>query len=906
VESFTGGNYETLDTSGTVDVVVSDVATTTYVTIESSAEAVTEGQRVVFTVSFVDEAGDPVLVPEGETVTLGLQWSGTANASDVVGSLPSSIQVVGGEATATFQVITKVDLLTEGTESLTVGVGEITGAAIFENLIPAPEGFAHGGGAVTVEIDDKLIGRVAVNESSPAVSTTVSFANVYSSDSGVVDYQLSLSGQDVPSGLVDGLTGLAVLLRVVDGEVEGYVSGSPGLVVFSLSASETGDVTLSQTRALQHPDASNPNDAVILGAGLVTLSALDAGGTVGTLDLGSLVTFLDDGPAIWVSNSIASIGTTSFSGTLVADLGLDKFGPTDSLEDLVSGLVVKSVGVGGAGALNFSALTLESAGTDQLTYTGSFSYMASVGSPSVDVEKLATYELVVSREGNGLVYELNLAQSQDLSISSTGYVSTTAVTADVPTFELRYEDAQTGGQPVVVDVSILAGDTAEIQLVSSTGLSTIQTNFYGSSISASTTSIGVDNDVLNSRYTAASNGKYKDPERYDSQMFRFDPEGIANSVSIDFTGNGIRAWRESDVLHVRVNGIRDGVSDTTTLILTGTAGVAGTIHIVPQKGAIAPPPYEISAADLPGGWSGIDSVDVISGFSVDKNGKIRATSAEVSIDFGVTVETVIDASVQFEFQASITDADGDTATDRFVVASTSFDNSAASTPQKIVGSSESDVIAGGSGADVIIGGLGADTLIGGAGADTFLYQSLQDLRSESPGQVEQILDFSSTEGDMVDFGALLDNASNLTNTIHIDNTDGEGSRSVLTIASDGETYELIVDNAHPIPEGESAFYKELDSQTLLGMSDAAGNTSGAWTDVVEVRGAYGGSGPDGWTFKILQPEGGDEVTYELDAEGRRVVFKNSNGDVVSDVHVEITQDGMTHDIQNVDEIKWIV
>jgi Ca2+-binding RTX toxin-like protein len=389
-------------------------------------------------------------------------------------------------------------------------------------------------------------------------------------------------------------------------------------------------------------------------------------------------------------------------------------------------------------------------------------------------------------------------------------------------------------------------------------------------------------------------------------MFRFDPEGITDSMTIDFTGNGTRAWRESDVLHVRVNGIRDGVSDTTTLILTGTAGVAGTIYIVPQQGGNAPPPYVISAADLPGVWSGIDTVDVISGFSVASKGKIQATTAEISISFDAAVESAMDTSLQLEFEASITDADGDVSTDQFVVAATPFDNSALSTPQTIVGSSGSDVILGGSGADVIIGGLGADTLIGGAGADTFQYQSLQDLSSSAPGEVERILDFSSVDGDMVDFGALLNNASNLTNTISIDNTDGQGSRSLLTIASDGETYQLIVDNSNPIPEGESAFYKELDSQTLLGMSNSPVNTSAAWTDVVEVRGTYGGSGPDGWTFKILQPEGGDEVIFELDAEGRRVVFKNSNGDVVSDVHVEITQDGMTHEIQNVDEIKWIV
>lgn len=227
------------------------------------------------------------------------------------------------------------------------------------------------------------------------------------------------------------------------------------------------------------------------------------------------------------------------------------------------------------------------------------------------------------------------------------------------------------------------------------------------------------------------------------------------------------------------------------------------------------------------------------------------------------------------------------------------------TDQVIVGTAGSDVIVGGSGNDTITGGAGADQLTGGAGADTFAYDSLDDLPTSASGESERIVDFSSVDGDVVDFGALLAGATDLRNTIQIDDSEGAGSQSVLSITSGGETYELIVDNVNPIEEGESAFYRELDSQTMMGLSGAE-STSGAWTDIVEIQGAYGGSGNQGWTFSIVEEPGGSAITYELDEAGRSIVFKDSNGDAVSDVHVQITQDGVTHDIENVDEINWVV
>ena len=71
-----------------------------------------------------------------------------------------------------------------------------------------------------------------------------------------------------------------------------------------------------------------------------------------------------------------------------------------------------------------------------------------------------------------------------------------------------------------------------------------------------------------------------------------------------------------------------------------------------------------------------------------------------------------------------------------------------------------DRIDGGAGNDVIVGGGGHDILIGGAGADHFVF---------APGSgVDDILDFSSVEGDRIDLSGFGAAAANFTTTVSAD------------------------------------------------------------------------------------------------------------------------------------------
>jgi T1SS-143 domain-containing protein len=97
-------------------------------------------------------------------------------------------------------------------------------------------------------------------------------------------------------------TGLDIVLGMNGSVVEGWVDGDSSVVAFTVSVDGSGNVTLDQLRALQHPDGSDPNDPVSVAGGAIVLVAAvtDADGdqASASLDLGGFLSFLDDGPTL--------------------------------------------------------------------------------------------------------------------------------------------------------------------------------------------------------------------------------------------------------------------------------------------------------------------------------------------------------------------------------------------------------------------------------------------------------------------------------------------------------------------------------------------------------------------------------------------------------------------------------
>jgi Ca2+-binding RTX toxin-like protein len=70
---------------------------------------------------------------------------------------------------------------------------------------------------------------------------------------------------------------------------------------------------------------------------------------------------------------------------------------------------------------------------------------------------------------------------------------------------------------------------------------------------------------------------------------------------------------------------------------------------------------------------------------------------------------------------------------------------------QLTGSSGDNHLSGGAGNDILIGGDGNDTLTGGDGSDSFVFNSVAD---SAPGHVDQIIDFSSAQGDKINVAGI--------------------------------------------------------------------------------------------------------------------------------------------------------
>ncbi|WP_143087934.1 DUF5801 repeats-in-toxin domain-containing protein [Nitratireductor indicus] len=126
-------------------------------------------------------------------------------------------------------------------------------------------------------------------------------------DADAISYALSLkNGNGTDSGLVDTLSGDAILLRVDgNGDIEGYLAGDTGTVAFKIDIDpDTGDVTLTQNRSVVHDDASDPvetgGSAAVMSSDVITLTATitdgDGDQDTASVDIGGAFAFEDDGP----------------------------------------------------------------------------------------------------------------------------------------------------------------------------------------------------------------------------------------------------------------------------------------------------------------------------------------------------------------------------------------------------------------------------------------------------------------------------------------------------------------------------------------------------------------------------------------------------------------------------------
>src|SRR6185369_6755378 len=135
---------------------------------------------------------------------------------------------------------------------------------------------------------------------------TTAFGSDGAASSNSKVFSLVVNGPaPVNSGLLDAQTNEAVNLTVNgSGVVEGRTAIG-GALVFAVTTSASGDVTVSQFRAVEHNDPADNDESGLSAAGItgglidlkVVVTDGDGNTASDTIDLGSIIKFEDDGPS---------------------------------------------------------------------------------------------------------------------------------------------------------------------------------------------------------------------------------------------------------------------------------------------------------------------------------------------------------------------------------------------------------------------------------------------------------------------------------------------------------------------------------------------------------------------------------------------------------------------------------
>ncbi|MFG6179464.1 DUF5801 repeats-in-toxin domain-containing protein [Halomonas sp. THAF12] len=359
----------------------------TYVADPNSTNADVED---VFTYTVRDGDGDE------STATLTIDVADvTGSPTDTTGSVDEAGLVDGTDASADSEIISGADLnLQDGwtvesaqSGSTPWGSWTVNTDGTFDYILnndadhsgtPPTDSFAYTavdqyGNTVTntvtidivddqpvISVDSGQLGSVEVDESDFSAgevsATDADFIDgVFAIDHGAdgedsTTYRLQVT-DGVASGVTDTATGEAVHLFMDGDDVVGRVGNDPtGDIAFRITLDgDSGAVTLTQTRPLEHPDSSDHDDAITLNDGALQLVATAVDGDNDSVDsdavdVGGQFTFRDDGPSITTPPSGDSVDEANLA------LGSDPDVPATSVSDTFA----VDFGTDGAGDVQFS------------------------------------------------------------------------------------------------------------------------------------------------------------------------------------------------------------------------------------------------------------------------------------------------------------------------------------------------------------------------------------------------------------------------------------------------------------------------------------------------------------------------------------------------------------------------
>jgi hypothetical protein len=466
-------------------------------------------------------------------------------------------------------------------------------------------------------------------------------------DSGGATTEVALAivgGSGASSGLfTSGGTAVNLYLES-DGSVTGRTGSSSGDVIFAVAIDGDGKVDVAQYAALRHSGTSSADDAVDLAGKLdavVTETDTDGDTATASVGIGNAIVFEDDGPAVAFGNMVGTGTTVAQHGFWSMSSGSDGLG-ANVLDIALAGVtLIHPDASTSAGTFLFSELSPspDASGNYRFggTLTGDFDNDASTAATSTD------FTLTAYVDGH---YDLDLVQgfssaatydtADGLDAGGPDPVQTMTIPAPpaAPQATVVFFSALVGATDaqILADVGSGASDPTEQQLQSPSLAAGIDARAMNVSLSG----IGVSNNLLQGDASQAIGGT--------DESFVANPDVLCSSVTVVVDNSvGGYSYSGGERLYYRVV-YDDGSMDAAPTLVQQDLGLA-------TKGQ----PTAFTIATAPGKL--IDAV------------QLTMASGDVKIPELLFTKTIgLVDTVKLDFMATVTDKDGDTATDSFSAA----------------------------------------------------------------------------------------------------------------------------------------------------------------------------------------------------------------------------------------------
>ncbi|WP_085631791.1 retention module-containing protein [Pseudomonas sp. R16(2017)] len=339
ITNATGGNFENLVTSNTPAVTnVTDTIDKTEVSISGST-SVTEGQTASYTVSLTH--------PAQTEVTLKIVYSGTAaDGSDFTGVY--TVKIPAGASTATFNVATIDDKITEGTENFVVKIDSATGGN-FENLAVS----TTNGSVSTSIIDNDAPPVIDLDANNSSGATGADYKVTFTENTpgaGVPIADTDISITDPDSTMLTGAT--IVLTNRQPGDALNLGNSVNGITINanskdgSITLTLSGNATLADyMQQIKNITFTNGSEDPSTVPRIITVTVTDGGNYSNTATTTVNVVAVNDAPVA------APVNVTGTEDTPLI-LGWSTFGVSD-VDSPASSLGVKITQLPGEGKLQY-------------------------------------------------------------------------------------------------------------------------------------------------------------------------------------------------------------------------------------------------------------------------------------------------------------------------------------------------------------------------------------------------------------------------------------------------------------------------------------------------------------------------------------------------------------------------